>query len=151
MCSRGKDWWVHSPKIPVQSFKWASQTFYLNLQRFKWVMSDSEKKGFFFEDMRWDRRRFLWIQKGNNTTEVQNNTTLAKTWLFSRENEGGERLIVSVCRFCCSSLFHVRPSSLCPPADPSQSLIKFPRTTKLPDPLSLSCIWIHRIKNLQVG
>lgn len=47
MCSRGKDWWVHSPKIPVQSFKWASQTFYLNLQRFKWVRSHSGKKGFF--------------------------------------------------------------------------------------------------------
>lgn len=111
MCSRGKDWWVHSPKIPVQSFKWASQTFYLNLQRFKWVMSHSGKKGFLFEDMWWDRRGFLWIQKGNNTTEVQNNTTLAKTWLFSRENGGGrgwlfQFVVSAVHRFSTSDLHH---------------------------------------------
>lgn len=127
MCSRGKDWWVHSPKIPVQSFKWASQTFYLNLQRFKMSNEWFWKKVFFLRICDETEECFSGykqaiIQLKYKTTQHWPNMT------FFQRGRGGWGLIVSVCRVCCSSVFHVRPSSLCPPDHPPQSLIKFPRT-----------------------
>lgn len=120
----------------------------LNLQRLKneyWVIGGGGSWGYVM------RQRTVSLDtKGNNAAEVQN-TTLTKTWLFPERGRGGRGLIVSVNHVCCSSVFHIRPSPQCPPVDPFQFLIKFPRTTVILAPLSLSCIWIHCIKNHRVG